>query len=133
MLKFFYNLRKNKKGFTLIELIVVIAILAILALLAIPRLSGFSESAKQAADKEAAAVVANAAAMYHATNPTDDEITTQDLTDANLIEDSDLVTQSQAFEDDIDDDAISLVDDVVSVTLTVTEGHGVDEDYVISK
>ena len=43
-------LRKNKKGFTLIELIVVIAILAILALIAVPRLSGFSEKARIKAD-----------------------------------------------------------------------------------
>jgi type IV pilus assembly protein PilA len=38
-------IKKNSKGFTLIELIVVIAILGILALIAIPRLSGFSDSA----------------------------------------------------------------------------------------
>jgi prepilin-type N-terminal cleavage/methylation domain-containing protein len=38
---------KNKKGFTLIELIVVIAILAILAAIAIPRLGGFTATAKE--------------------------------------------------------------------------------------
>lgn len=133
MLQFFYKLRKNKKGFTLIELIVVIAILAILALLAIPRLSGFSETAKQAADKEAAAVVCNAAAMYHATNPTDGTITTADLTGASLIQASDLVTQSAAYAADIADASIGLNGDIVSVTLTFTAGHGVAANYVISK
>lgn len=46
------KMKKNKKGFTLIELIVVIAILAILALIAIPRLAGFSDNAKASADQE---------------------------------------------------------------------------------
>ena len=48
---------KNRKGFTLIELIIVIAILGILALIAIPRLGGFSNSAKIATDKAAAEIV----------------------------------------------------------------------------
>lgn len=37
---------KNKKGFTLIELIVVIAILAVLGLLLVPQISGFIEQSK---------------------------------------------------------------------------------------
>ncbi len=48
---------KNVKGFTLIELIIVIAILGILALIAIPRLGGFSNSAKKAADDATAEVI----------------------------------------------------------------------------
>jgi type IV pilus assembly protein PilA len=43
------NKQRNKKGFTLIELIVVIAILGILALIAIPRFTGMREGANQSA------------------------------------------------------------------------------------
>ena len=53
------KLRKNKKGFTLIELIVVIAILAILAIIVVPRFSGFTDKAKLAADNQYAHLVAN--------------------------------------------------------------------------
>lgn len=56
----FKMLRKNRKGFTLIELIVVIAILGILALIAIPRLGGFTESAKIAADEQLEVQIKNA-------------------------------------------------------------------------
>lgn len=40
------NKKRNKKGFTLIELIVVIAILAILAAILIPRFAGFTDKAR---------------------------------------------------------------------------------------
>lgn len=56
---------KNKKGFTLIELIVVIAILGILAVIAIPRLSGFSETARERSDIANAKTIANQVAVLH--------------------------------------------------------------------
>lgn len=42
----FKKLKKNKKGFTLVELIVVLVILAILAALLIPALTGYIDKAK---------------------------------------------------------------------------------------
>ena len=41
------KLRKNKKGFTLVELIVVIAIIAVLAAIIVPNMIKYLENAKQ--------------------------------------------------------------------------------------
>ena len=52
------KLLKNKKGFTLIELIVVIAILAILAAILIPSITSYIDEATRTKD------AANARALY---------------------------------------------------------------------
>jgi len=122
------KLKKSKKGFTLIELIVVIAILGILAAIAIPRLSGFTEQAKQANDKEAAALVANAAAMYYASTGTT-SITQAQLVAAKLIKDADVVMKSDGYSAGITF-PIVVTAEVVSVTLT---GDGPPPSITISK
>lgn len=68
------KLRKNKKGFTLIELIVVVAILAILAAVAVPNFIGMSERALTATEIAAAAEVANAINIQNTLSQSDANI-----------------------------------------------------------
>ena len=56
---------KNKKGFTLIELIVVIAIIAILILIAVPAYQAFVETSQRRSDYASAATLYKAAQLYY--------------------------------------------------------------------
>ncbi len=57
---------KNKKGFTLIELIIVIVIIAILAAIAIPAVLGYIQKAKDSATKGEMQTIKSAVASTYA-------------------------------------------------------------------
>jgi len=58
------NKLKNRKGFTLVELIVVIAVLGIIMAIAVPRYLGVQAAAKIEADKTTIGTIAKAAELY---------------------------------------------------------------------
>ena len=62
------NKLRNKKGFTLIELIVVMAVIGILVLLAAPKFLGYTKDANVTAMQSDAKVLSNAALMYNIDN-----------------------------------------------------------------
>ncbi len=59
------NKLKNKKGFTLIELIVVLAVLGIIMAIAVPRFLGVQANAKIDADKATLGLIAKTAELYY--------------------------------------------------------------------
>ena len=60
------KVKKNKKGFTLIELVVVIAILGILAALAIPRFTGTQLRAQERTHNANVRTIQSAVALFEA-------------------------------------------------------------------
>lgn len=59
---------KNKKGFTLIELIVVLAVLGIIMAIAVPRFMGVQDQARIDADKVTAEQIIKSARLQEAMN-----------------------------------------------------------------
>ena len=59
------NKQRNKKGFTLIELIVVIAILAVIILIAVPRFSKITEQANVTRAMADGNVIMKASLLYY--------------------------------------------------------------------
>ncbi|WZL71465.1 type II secretion system protein [Clostridiaceae bacterium 35-E11] len=76
MIKKINKMLRNKKGFTLVELIVVIAVLGILAGIAVPKYSGMRAKAHQVADEQAIVAMNKAIQLYgiEKTNSDGDEV-----------------------------------------------------------
>ncbi|NPE21979.1 prepilin-type N-terminal cleavage/methylation domain-containing protein [Fusibacter sp. A1] len=89
--------KKRKGGFTLIELIVVIAILAILAAIAIPRLGGFTTTAKINADKQTYDVISRAVAIGVANGTITADVTITSAETTGLISGLSLIDSNATF------------------------------------
>ena len=71
------KLKKNRKGFTLIELIVVVAIIAILAAIAVPNFIGLQQKAKDGVTIADATALAGAVNVFNSLQTNDgDKIST---------------------------------------------------------
>lgn len=84
-------LKKNQKGFTLIELVVVIAILGILSSIALPRVGGVTQRAKEVADMANVRILQEAVERYMAESGDEDLEEIGSLSSTDLEENADLV------------------------------------------
>jgi type IV pilus assembly protein PilA len=73
------EMKKNQKGFTLVELIVVIAIMAILATLLIPRIMGNVKEAANQTQISTARTLASEITIWNAKASTDNDTTTKTI------------------------------------------------------
>jgi type IV pilus assembly protein PilA len=117
MIRFIDKL-KNKRGFTLIELIVVLAVLAVIMAIAVPRFMGVQDKAKEDADKATLEMIAKAAELYYVRNSTDTDITILELENGDYI-DTGLKFQKPVAT--VSDSTVKIVVDTGSGKVTVTK------------
>ncbi|MDW5300405.1 MAG: type II secretion system protein [Sedimentibacter sp.] len=119
------NKLKNRKGFTLIELIVVLAVLAIIMAIAVPRFLGVQEDAREDADYSTGAMIAKAAELYYAKTETTADVSAQDLIDDNYI--NGIEFQSSDF-DGVDlDTEVTVSTSGSTITVTIVNDGGTTE------
>jgi len=119
------NKLKNRKGFTLIELIVVLAVLAIIMAIAVPRFLGVQEDAREDADYSTGAMIAKAAELYYAKTETTADVSAQDLIDDNYL--NGIEFQSSDFDGADLDTEVNVSTSGSTITVTIVNDSGTTE------
>lgn len=108
--------KKNKKGFTLVELVIVIAVLAILAAIAVPTVTNIIDTANRNVD------IANAQSIELALKSADAEIQSKTWDGKFAPGDTALTHDTLTVADALKHEGLSLVTPRSSATYTYKEG-----------
>lgn len=118
--KAFKTIWKNKKGFTIVELMAVFAILAVIAAIAVPSFSGTIDKAKEKADEATINVLNRAIEQYLIDNP-DASLSGKDYDDLEEVLEGDYIKE---FPNKPEQSGKSFVFDATKNTVSV----GTDSD-----
>ena len=146
MYKKLQDLKKSKKGFTLVELIVVLVILAILAAILVPTLLGYITKAREEKDYATAQtirVAAQAVVDEKFGKSTDGTAITGDLTKLTDTEKTEIYTLAglsspSAANGTLDNQTVSISsitikdNQVDAITVNIKPANGKSSDYTYS-
>ncbi len=142
MKKFFDKIRKNNKGFTLVELIIVIAVMAVLTVVAAPQYLKYVENSRVGTDENALGEIAHIAEIEFVGYSVDNVVTTDTVTFAVEIDDEGVVEFVAGSTNSADEDLIDVIEEAFgdykfksntyrgtettdnSVTFTITKATG---------
>ncbi|WMJ22105.1 prepilin-type N-terminal cleavage/methylation domain-containing protein [Paludicola sp. MB14-C6] len=118
---------KNKKGFTLVELIIVIAIVAVLACIGIPSMIGFvNDSKEKAANADARSIATTAQAMLTDASIKGcsvDQLDSATKTKRTAVKLTDTEVAAVIAKSGINEDAAGLTDIVINVKGTSNDSE----------
>ncbi|NLC68404.1 MAG: type II secretion system protein [Clostridiaceae bacterium] len=116
--------KKNKKGFTLTELVIVVAILGVLAAIVVPIYSASLKEAREAADNANERALRSAAALYVAENGWPSEGTLKEWTSSNATEWQTYLTDWPERQQDESEWKVTIDGSAKKIDVTVVQAGG---------
>lgn len=133
MVMAFKRIGKDKRGFTLVELMAVLAVLAIIAAIAVPRFTGTMAAAREKADKATALIIARAAEQKYLDENESGTVSYLVLEDPDKFNDSDfngyLKEAPKVQKDGVDQGYVAVVKDGTCTGVYYSDSKDSNNNY----